>query len=122
MCTLFALLFALLGIHGQVTCFPAAPPTPVAGELRFVGGDMDTDTYLNWHIGKIPDGKYRVSVANGATYIMGMFDVIHDDEGCKWDDTSFVFQKNNSTTLNAKDCDLWISSFQIVEMVFTPIN
>lgn len=83
-------------------------------------GDMNTDFF--WHIGKIPDGKYKVTVANGATYVMGLVGNIHNDDGCKWDDSSFAFQKGNSTTLIAKDCDLWISSFQTVEMVFTPIN
>ncbi len=120
MCTLFALLFALLGIRGQVTCFPAVPPTPVAGELRFVGGNMNTDLF--WHIGKIPDGKYKVSVANGGTYVMGLIGNIHNEEGCIWEDNEFAFQNNNSTTFTAKDCDLWISSFQTVEMIFQPIN
>jgi hypothetical protein len=119
MCTLFALLFALLGIRGQVICPPAPSPTPVAGELRFVGGDMNTDFF--WHIGKIPDGKYKVIVANGATYYMTV-NLESDSKRCKWNDPQFMFQKGNSTTLIAKDCDLSIVSFQTVEMVFIPIN
>jgi len=119
MCTLFALLFALLGIHGQVTCFPAATPTPVAGELRFRGGDMNTNFF--WHIGKIPDGKYKVTVANGATYVM-VVNLESDPQSCKWLEPNFTFQKDNSTTLIATNCDLSITSFQTVEMIFIPIN